>query len=55
MTEDLEQKLELAVAAVTEFCRLVELMEKMLLVVTQERDAAMAYIEASEAMKRAAA
>ena len=52
-TEDLEHRLNVAVQAVEQMCKIVESMEKLLQVAIDERDAAIAYIQASEAIGKA--
>ena len=52
-TEDLEHRLNVAVQAVEQMCKIVESMEKLLQVAIDERDAAIAYIQASEVINKA--
>jgi hypothetical protein len=52
-TEDLQHRLEIAIQAVEEMYRIVESMEKLLQIAIQERDAAIAYIQASDVIGRA--
>lgn len=52
-TNDLEARLAQAVEAVEQMCRIVESMEKLVQVLMQERDAAIAYIQASDVINRA--
>lgn len=52
-TEELQRQLDLAVQAVEEMCRIVESMEKLLHMAIEERDAAIAYIQASDLIGRA--
>ena len=52
-TEELERRLQVTIEALEQMCRIVESMEKLLQVAITERDNAISYIQASEAIGKA--
>lgn len=52
-TEELQHRLDVAIQAVNELNRIVQNMEKLVQILIQERDAAIAYIQASDLIGRA--